>query len=322
MYLKNLRVSPLGLGCMGMTGFYGHTDRDQCIHTIQTAVEEGITFLDTADCYGFGENERLVGSVIAPFRSNVCIATKVGVVRTRDSSSFSINGSPNYIKESCKNSLRRLGVSVIDVYYLHHIDPQTPIEESIEAMAQLVAEGLVRSIGLGEMGAQYIRRAHAVHPITAVQAEYSLFSREAEEQILPVCQELGIGFVACSPMCRGLLSNTINSPQDLGSDDFRRHLPRFQSENLEHNLSIASALKAIAQEKECSLSQLALMWVLAHSPTIIPLVGTTQSNHLNEDIRSLDLSLTQQELERINRIVAKGAVRGDRHPEAAKKLYR
>ena len=300
MDLKKLRTSPLGLGCMGMTGFYGHADREQCVHTIQMAMEGGVTFLDTADCYGFGENERLVGSVIAPFRSNVCIATKVGVVRTKDSPSFSINGTSNYIKESCKNSLKRLGVSVIDLYYLHHVDPQTPIEESIEAMAQLVAEGLVRSIGLGEMGAQYIRRAHAVHPITAVQAEYSLFVPRSRREILPVCQELGIGFVACSTMCRGLLCGTIHSPQDLGPDDFRRYLPRFQGENLEHNLSVVSALKAMAREKSCTLSQLALAWVLAHSPTTIPLFGTTHPAHVLENIRSLGHSLTQQEMDRIN----------------------
>jgi aryl-alcohol dehydrogenase-like predicted oxidoreductase len=318
-----LEVSSLGLGCMGMTGFYGQVNKKQCVRTIQTALENGITFLDTADNYGFGDNETLLGSVIASFRKKVCIATKVGVVSNKEKPSIvSINGTPQYIKQQCVGSLKRLGVPVIDLYYLHHLDPKTPIEESIYAMAQLVNEGLVRCIGLGDMEAQYIRRAHSVHPITAVQAEYSLFSRKAEKQILPTCYELGIGFVACAPICRGLLSGLITSFQDLAPNDFRQYFPRFKTENLNHNLLIIRALKKIADEKSCSLSQLALAWVIAQSPSIVPIFGTTQSRHVLENIKCQEINLSQNEIDKINEIVSKGIVSGDRHPEMAKHLYK
>lgn len=321
-FLRTLEVSCLGLGCMGMTGFYGKADQKQCVETIRTAIENGVTFLDTADSYGFGENEALLSAAIAPFREKVCIATKVGVVRKKESPQvFSINGTSQYIKQQCVNSLKRLNIPVIDLYYLHHVDPNTPIEESVRAMAELVAEGLVRHIGLYEMETNYIRRAHAVHPITAVQAEYSLFAREAEKELLPLCKKLGIGFVACAPLCRGLLSGAITSFQDLKSDDFRQHFPRFQPENLGHNVSIVSALKKVASEKSCSLSQLTLAWVLAQSPSIIPIFGTTQPLHAMENIKSSKVHLTQNDRDLLNEIVSRGIVHGDRHPEMVRKLY-
>lgn len=317
-----LEISGLGLGCMGMTGFYGQVDQKQCVQAIHTAIENGITFVDTANNYGFGANETLVGTAIATYRNKVSIATKVGVVCNKETPHLvSINGKAEYIKQQCVNSLKRLGVSVIDLYYLHHIDLNTPIEETIHAMAELVSEGLVRHIGLGEMGAQYIRRAHSVHPITAVQAEYSLFSRMAEEQLLPLCKELGIGFVACSPICRGLLSGKITSFQDLGPGDFRQKFPRFQTENLSHNLSIVNSLQKVANEKACSLSQLSLAWVAAQSPSIVPLFGTTQSIHVEENIKSTAVHLTQHDIDKINETISSGVVHGDRLPETAKKFY-
>ena len=320
--LGALEVSPLGLGCMGMTGFYGQVDQKQCVQAIHTAIENGITFLDTADNYGFGANETLVGTAIAAHPNKVSIATKVGVVTNKETPHLvSINGKAEYIKQQCANSLKRLGVSVIDLYYLHHLDRNTPIEETMHAMGRLVSEGLVRHIGLGEMGAQYIRRAHAVHPITAVQAEYSLFSRMSEETILPLCKELGIGFVACSPICRGLLSGKISSVQDLGPVDFRQKFPRFEPKNLSHNLSIVHSLQKIADEKACSLSELSLAWIAAQSPSIIPLFETTQPSHVLENIKSSSVHLTRHDIDRMNEIVLKGVVHGDRHPEMAKKLY-
>lgn len=320
--LKPLEVSALGLGCMGMTGFYGHANKDQCIQVIRTAFENGITFLDTADSYGFGGNEELVGAAIAPFRDNVRIATKVGVVRNRDTPNIvSINGTPDYIRQQCTSSLKKLGIPIIDLYYLHHIDPNTPIEDTIQAMAQLVTEGKIRHIGLGEMRTDDIRRAHAVHPICAVQTEYSLFSREAEEQLLPLCNELGIGFVACSPLCRGFLSGMITSFQDLAPTDFRRRLPRFHPENFTHNFSIVTSLQKVAQERACTLSQLALAWVLVQSPTIVPLFGTTQQLHVQDNIKSLGIPLTKDDVDRLNDIVTRGSVRGARYPEVVKQFY-
>lgn len=321
--LGTLEVSALGLGCMGMTGFYGNADRDQCIQAIIVAFEQGINFFDTADSYGFGENEVLVGTALAPFRNKVCIATKVGVVRNRRTPNIvSINGTPEYIRQQCIASLKRLGISTIDLYYLHHADSHTPIEESIKAMSQLVLEGKVRHIGLGEMSAEHIRRAHSVHPVTAIQAEYSLFSREAENHIIPICKELGIGLVACAPISRGLLSETMSPFINLRSDDFRRKFPRFESENFAHNCKIVSALSTVAQGRSCSLSQLALGWVSSQSPSFIPLFGTTQGAHVQENIKSLEISFTQSEINSINEIVSKGVVQGSRHPDVAKQFYR
>lgn len=303
---------------MGMTGFYGQVDKDQCIQTIQAAFDNGITYFDTADNYGFGDNESLVGEALGPYRKNVCLATKVGVVRNRENRNVSINGTPQYVKQQCVTSLKRLNTSVIDLYYVHHPDPNTPIEETIHAIAELVNEGLVRHIGLCEMGIDNIRRAHAVHPIAAVQAEYSIFSREAENQLLPLCKELGIGFIACAPISRGLLSGS--HFQHFAPGDFRQNFPRFQSGNLLHNLSIVNSLKKIADEKSCSLSQLSLAWVAAQSAA--PLFGTTQSLHVLENIQSSKIHLTQQDIKKINEIVSIGTVQGDRHTEAMKYLYK
>lgn len=315
--IGTLEVSALGLGCMGMTGFYGKADRRRCIQTIQMAFENGVAFFDTADNYGFGENEELLGAAVAPFRDKVSIATKVGVVRSREAPNIvTINGTPEYIKKQCKASLRRLGIEKIDLYYYHHVDPNTPIEETMRAMAELVAEGKVRHIGLGEVGAENIRRAHKVHPIAAVQAEYSLFSRDAEEHIIPLCEELGIGFVACAPLSRGLLSGV----HELGPDDSRRIFPRFEPKNLSHNLKIVSELAKVAHAKSCSLAQLALGWVSSQSTSIIPIFGTTRPDHLLENLKKV--SLTQVEIDAMNEIVAKGVVHGSRLPEVAKSLYK
>ncbi len=320
--LGTLEVSSLGLGCMGMTGFYGHADREKCIQTIQTAFEHGISFFDTADNYGFGSNEELVGSAVAPFRNKVSIATKVGVVRSRETPNIvSINGTAEYIKRQCAVSLKRLGVSTIDLYYLHHVDPNTPIEETIHAMAQLVAEGKVRHLGLGEISIKNIRAAHKVHPITAIQAEYSLFSRGAEKQIIPLCKELGIGFIPCAPICRGLLSGTITSFQDLALDNFRRKFPRFEPANLTHNFKIVSLLKKVALAKSCSLSQLALGWIFAQSDSFVPLFGTTRTSHLLENIQSKDIVFTQTEIDEMNEIVFNNMIHGNRHSEMSRQLY-
>ena len=248
---------------------------------------------------------------------------KPRVVRNREIPNIvSINGTPEYIKNQCAISLKRLGVSTIDLYYLHHIDPNIPIEETIHAMAQLVADGMVRYLGLGELSAENIRRAHKVHPITAIQAEYSLFSREAEGHIIPLCKELEIGFVTCAPICRGFLCGDITSFHDLAPNDFRRKFPRFESENLTHNLKIISALKKVVQHKHCSLSQLALAWIFSQSASFVPIFGTTRPAHLIENIKSMDVLLTKPEIDAINEIVSNGVVYGARHPEMVKPLYK
>jgi aryl-alcohol dehydrogenase-like predicted oxidoreductase len=321
--LGTLEISALGLGCMGMSGFYGKADREQCFQTIQAAFEQGITFFDTADNYGFGDNEILVGAAIAPFRNKISIATKVGVVRKKETpNAFSINGSPEYIKQQCTASLKRLGLATIDLYYLHHIDPNTPIEDSIHAMAELVAEGKVLHIGLGEMPIEQIRRAHKIYPITAIQTEYSLFSRDSESQIIPLCKELGIGLIACAPLCRGLLSASDHSFDNLAPDDARRMLPRFESGNLAHNFQIVSTLKKLSQLKSCTVAQLALAWIACQSTAFVPLFGTTREAHVQENIKSMKIRLTQTEVDTINEIVSKGIVRGSRLPEMVKHIYK
>lgn len=318
--IGDLEVSSLGLGCMGMTGFYGTANRDECKRVIQTALEKGVSLFDTADNYGFGENEVLLGEAIAPFRSKISIATKVGVVRSKENpSSVSINGRPEYIKNQCLISLKRLGVSTIDLYYLHHLDPHTPIEETIHAMAELVKEGKIRHIGLGEVGTENIRRAHKIHPITAVQAEYSLFFREPEKHLIPLCKELGIGLVACAPLCRGLLTGAITAFHALQSNDFRRFFPRFSESNLPHNLQLVERLRKIARAKPCSLAQLALGWLSSQSRHIMPIFGTTKPSHLIEDLSVAQFS--ESEIREINAVVGQGSIQGDRLTEAARPLY-
>jgi aryl-alcohol dehydrogenase-like predicted oxidoreductase len=318
--IGGLEVSAFGLGCMGMTGFYGNVDREECKKTIQIAFEKGITLFDTADNYGFGENEALLGEAIAPFRNQVSIATKVGVVLSKEHpKTVSINGTLKYIKSQCHISLKRLGVSTIDLYYLHHLDPSTPIEETMHAMAELIREGKIRHIGLGEIGTENIRRAHKIHPVTTIQAEYSLIFREPEKRLIPICEELGIGFIACAPLGRGLLTGSIQSFNGLQSTDFRKVFPRFSKENLPHNLQIVENLKKIAKKKSCSLSQLALGWISSQSESVIPIFGTTKATHLTENVSRV--KVTETEIAAINQIVARGEILGCRLTDAAKLLY-
>lgn len=321
--LGELQVSALGLGCMGMSEFYGSTDDARSVETLLKAYENGITFFDTADMYGHGSNEILLGKTVKPFREKIVIATKFGLVRKKEDPHFrKIEGSPNYVKKSCDESLKRLGTDHIDLYYQHRVDPDTPIEETIEAMASLVKAGKVRTIGLSEAPSEIIRRAHAVHPITAVQSEYSLWTRDPEKDVLCTCDELGIGFVAYSPIGRGFFSGNIKSSKDLPQNDFRRTLPRFQEENYQHNMKIVANLKELACHKGCTPSQLALAWVLARSPHVVPIPGTTRPEHLQENIESLKINLTPADLIMINEMIPINCVQGERYAEQSMRIYK